>query len=164
MKRRCRFCWFVSMLLALALMGLGYTFVVKGNVEPHADGRTAVLLLPEERNLVLAEMRGLLEAVQAVIQAATAGDMEAASAAASAAGMAAAEGEAAALIGKLPLEFMTLGMSAHQAFDALAETAQNTDDPLVVLSELGNMMDACTGCHAGYRLGIEGADQEDSGS
>ena len=40
MNRKCRFCWFVSMLLALTLMGIGYTFVVKGNVEPLADGRT----------------------------------------------------------------------------------------------------------------------------
>lgn len=164
MKRKCRFCWFVSMLLALTLMGIGYTFVVKGNVEPLADGRTAILLLPEERNMVLGEMRGLLEAVQTVIQAATAGDMQAVSAAASAAGMAAAEGESAALIGKLPLEFLTLGMGAHKAFDDLAETAENTDDPLVVLRELGDMMDACTGCHAGYRLGIEGEDREDTGS
>jgi len=161
MKHRCWMCWTISVVLAAGLLGMGFVFVVKGNVEPHADGRTAVLLLPDERNLVLAEMRGLLETVQTVLQAAVAGDMQAVSTAATAAGMAAAEAESAALLGKLPLEFMTLGMGTHKAFDALAATAQGTEDPLVVLGELGVIMDRCTGCHAGYRLGIEGADKEE---
>jgi len=161
MKRRCWMCWGISAVLAAGLLGVGFFFVVKGNVEPHADGRTAVLLLPDERNLVLAEMRGLLETVQTILQASVAGDMRAVSTAATAAGMAAAEAEAAALLGKLPLEFMTMGMGTHKAFDALATTAQGTDDPMVVLNELGTLMDRCTGCHAGYRLGIEGADREE---
>ncbi|PCJ07418.1 MAG: hypothetical protein COB16_10975 [Rhodobacteraceae bacterium] len=93
MKRGCVLCRVVSLVLALTLAGLGYTFVVKGNVEPHADGRTVVLLSADERNMVLGEMRGLLEAVQAVVQAAVEGDMEAVSAAAREVGMAAAEGE-----------------------------------------------------------------------
>lgn len=65
------------------------------------------------------------------------------------------------MIGKLPLDFMTLGMGTHKAFDALADTAENTDDPLVVLGELGDVMNRCTGCHSGYRFGIEGEDRED---
>lgn len=161
MKRGCRICWMISLVLAAGLFGAGYVFVVKGNVERHADGRTAVLLLPDERNLVLTEMRGLLETVQTILQASVAGDMQAVSSAATAAGMAAAEAEAAALLGKLPLEFMTLGMGTHKAFDALASTAQGTDDPMVILRELGTLMDRCVGCHAGYRLGIEGADKEE---
>jgi hypothetical protein len=28
------------------------------------------------------------------------------------------------------------------------------------MEDLGRIMDNCTGCHAGYRLGIEGADNE----
>lgn len=161
MKRGCVLCRVVSLILALTLAAVGYTFVVKGNVEPHADGRTVVLLSADERNMVLGEMRGLLEAVQGVVQAAAAGDMDAVSATARAVGMAAAEGESAAMIGKIPLDFMTLGMGTHKAFDALADTAENTDDPLVVLGQLGEMMDRCTGCHAGYRFGIEGEDRED---
>ncbi len=161
MKLGCKFCWLVSLILAVGLGGMAYMFLIRGNVEPHADGRTVVLLLPDERNKVLGEMRGLLETVQAVVQASVAGDMAAVSTAATAAGMIATQGETAQLMGKLPLEFKTLGMSTHQAFDDLALTASVTDDPLVVLEELGTLMDKCTGCHAGYRLGIEGADKED---
>mgnify|MGYP000179404161 CR=1 FL=1 len=160
MKRGCWVCKGISLVLALALAGVGYIFVVKGNVEPHADGRTVVLLSADERNMVLGEMRGLLEAVQAVVQAATKGDMAEVSTAARAVGMVAAEGESAAMLGKIPLDFMKLGMGTHKAFDALAETADSTDDPLVVLGELGSLMDRCTSCHAGYRFGIEGEDRE----
>lgn len=161
MKSGCRICRVINLVLAVGLAGAAYLLVSPGNVEPHADGRSVVLLTPDERNMVLGEMRGLLETVQVVVQAATMGDMEAISAASTAAGMAAARGESAALIGKLPIEFMTLGMGTHKAFDALAVTAQGTDDPMVVLAELGTIMDNCTGCHAGYRLGIEGEDKEE---
>ena len=160
MKTGCKICRVINLALGVGVLAMAYVFVVKGNVETHADGRTVVLLAPEERNRVLGEMRGLLETVQAVVQAAAMGDMEAASAAASASGMGAAKGESAALIGKLPLDFMTLGLGTHKAFDALALTAQQSDDPMVVLEELGTIMDNCTGCHAGYRLGIEGEDRE----
>jgi len=161
MKSGCRICRFINLVLAVGVAGLAYLILAPGNVEPHADGRSVVLLSSDERNMVLGEMRGLLETVQLVVQASARGDMDAISTAATAAGMAAARGESAALIGKLPVEFMTLGMGTHKAFDALAVTAQGTDDPMVVLSELGVIMDNCTGCHAGYRLGIEGEDKQE---
>ena len=160
MKRGCLVCKGVSLVLALALVGVGYIFVVRGNVEPHPDGRSVVLLSADERNMVLGEMRGLLEAVQVVVQAASDGDMAEVSSAARAVGMVAAEGESASMLGKIPLDFMKMGMGTHKAFDALADTADSTDDPLVVLRELGGLMDRCTSCHAGYRFGIEGGDPE----
>ncbi|PCH72370.1 MAG: hypothetical protein COC12_06290 [Rhodobacteraceae bacterium] len=148
------------MVLIAALLGGVYLVMVPQNIKTHADGRSVVLLNQNERNKVLGEMRGLLETVQVVVQAATMGDMEAVAAASSAVGMAAAQAESPALIAKLPFEFKTLGMSTHRAFDSLAETAQGTDDPTVVLTELGNIMDNCVACHSGYRLGVEGADNE----
>ncbi|MEP2531876.1 hypothetical protein [Shimia sp.] len=150
--------WAVAGVLAAALGLSGYVFVVGGNTVPYEDGRTVILLTKDERNLVLGEMRGLLEAVQGITQAAVAGDMDEVAAQASAVGMAAADGESPALMAKLPLDFMTLGLGAHRSMDALAELAGTTDDPLVILGAMGDAMDACTGCHAGYRLGVEGID------
>jgi len=161
MKSGCKICRLINLVLAIGLAGIAYLVVYPSNVEPHADGRSAVLLSADERNLVLGEMRGLLETVQAIVQVSTKGDMETVSTVATAAGMAAAEAESAALLGKLPIEFMTLGMGTHKAFDDLADTAGQTDDPMVVLTELGAIMDKCTGCHAGYRLGIEGEGKEE---
>jgi len=160
MKSGCKICWAISLTLAIGLAGMAYTFLVRGTVEPHADGRTVVLLLPDERNKVLGEMRGLLETVQAITRASVAGDMGTVVEVATAAGMIATKGETASMIRKLPLEFKTLGMGTHQAFDDLAALAGVSEDPMEVLAELGNIMDNCTSCHAGYRLGIEGADKE----
>ena len=128
--------------------------IIKGNTEPYEDGRTAILLSKDERNRVLGEMRGLLEASKGIVQAAVAGDMETVAAEARAVGMVAAEGESPALMAKLPAEFMALGFSAHRAMDDLADLAGTTDDPLVVLGALGEAMEVCTGCHAGYRLDV----------
>lgn len=160
MRNSEKFAWATAAALAVALGGMSYTFLIHGNVEPHADGRTAVLLLPDERNLVLSEMRGLLEGVQAIVQASVAGDMQSVATTATSVGMIAAQGESPQLISKLPLEFKTLGLGTHADFDELAQLAGVTDDPLEVLSSLGKIMDKCVTCHAGYRLGIEGADLE----
>ncbi len=153
--------WLISLVLAVALGWMSYNFIIVGQTEPHADGRTVVLLAPDERNKVLGEMRGLLETVQGITLAATEGDMAQVRALATAAGMAAAEGESAALVGKLPLEFKTLGLRTHRAFDALAARAGDSADPLEVLGEMGKLMGNCTSCHAGYRLGVEGIDHEE---
>lgn len=150
--------WGLAAILAVALGAMSYTFLVAGKTTPYADGRTTVLLSKDERNKVLGEMRGLLEGAQEIVEASVEGDMVRVSEVARSIGMAAAEGESAQLIGKLPLEFKTLGLDTHRAMDDLAALAQTTDDPLVVLGALGDAMLNCTSCHAGYRLGVEGLD------
>ncbi len=160
MKSTCKFCWLISLVLAVAL-GLGvYKVVVVGSVAPYADGRVSVLLLPNERNKVLAEMRGLLESVQAVTEAAVAGDMAAIETTARAVGMAAAEAESPAMMSKLPLEFKTLGLATHKAFDDLADLAAGGAEPMAVIANLSQVMLNCTACHQGYRLGVVGENDE----
>ncbi|MDQ2091603.1 hypothetical protein [Marimonas arenosa] len=159
MSIACKAGWAVSAVLAAALGAGAYLFVIQGNTEPYEDGRTAILLSKDERNRVLGEMRALLEASKAITQAAVKGDMETVATEARAVGMVAAEGESPVLIAKLPLEFMTMGYSAHRAMDDLADLAGRSDDPLEILGALGEAMEICTGCHAGYRLGVEGQDE-----
>ena len=60
-----RLCWTLTTLLALALAATLYLFLVRGSVAPASDGRTAILLAPAERDLVLTEMRAFLQATQA---------------------------------------------------------------------------------------------------
>ena len=156
----CKAGWGVSAVLAATLAFGGYKVFIGGNTVPYADGRTVVLLSSDERNRVLGEMRTLLEGAKGIVQAAVKGDMAAVAVEARAIGMAAAEGESAALMAKLPGEFLTLGMSAHKAMDDLADLALATDDPMQVLGALGEAMEVCTSCHAGYRLGVEGVDDK----
>ena len=148
-----------SFLLLVAVLGLGYFLLKPSNVAVSTDGRTVVLLTPDERDMVLSGMRRMLESVQAIVEGASGGELMAASLVATETGIKSVVKTNVALIGRVPVEFMALGMDTHRAFDTLAETAQGTDDPLVVLAELSEIMNRCTACHASYRLGIEGAEK-----
>ena len=67
-------CCGVALLLVLVLGAVGYKLIVLGDARPMPDGRSAILLTPSERDLVLAEMRAFLQAVQGIAQAVAAGD------------------------------------------------------------------------------------------
>lgn len=152
----CRVCWAVSAILSVAVMAMGYLFLVRGSVIESADGRTAILLAGSERDLVLAEMRGFLESVQGIVAAVTTRDMSAVAANARKVGSAAANEVPVTVMGKLPLAFKTLGLATHSAFDDIALEADGIGDGAVILSKLGTLMSNCTTCHAGYRLALEG--------
>jgi len=150
----------LSLLLNVVLLGViaygGYKFIIEGSVKPTDDGRTAIILTGDERDFVLGEMRGFLETVEGVVTGIADSDMQAVAAVATAAGMGSVGGESTALIGKLPLEFKTLGMDTHALFDDLATAATDSNDPAVVTAKLSALMQNCTSCHAGYRFDVEG--------
>jgi mono/diheme cytochrome c family protein len=116
------------------------------------DGRTAVLLSPDERNLVLAEMRGILGSVQGIVEGVNAGDMKRVAQAARAGGMAAAADVNPGLMAKLPLEFKELGLGLHGRFDDIAAAADSGASREQILARLSTQLSACVGCHEGYRL------------
>lgn len=147
-----------SLLLNVVLIAViafgAYKFIIEGNVEEADDGRTAIMLEAGERNLVLSEMRTFLEAVQGIVTAIAQDDMATVAALSTPVGMVATEGEAASLMGKLPIDFKLLGMATHGLFDDLAATA-GAGDATAVTADLGVLMQNCTGCHAGYRFDVE---------
>lgn len=150
--KSCKMCWLVSLLLAIGLGVMAYLFLIRGNVTQSADGRTAIILEGIERDLVLEEMRGFLVSVQAITQAVADDDMPAVAENAKAAGMAAAGGVPLSLMSKLPLEFKTLGLATHEAFDEIAREAEDLGEGKVVLEKLSDLLNNCTACHATYRL------------
>lgn len=139
-------------LLVAALLGMTYLFVWRGAVLPASDGRTAILLDAGERDLVLAEMRAFLESIQQISSAVAADDMPAIREAAQRVGAAAQQAVPATLVGKLPLEFKTLGFDTHQRFDQLALDAAELGDKTHALRQLSELMLNCVGCHAAYRI------------
>lgn len=150
-----RFCCVLALLFLAATAVLVYVFVVRGETTPASDGRTAILLAPGERDLVLAEMRGFLVAVQGITQAVADQDPAAVAAAARQVGAAAQEGVPASLVGKLPLDFKRLGFDTHSRFDQLALNAEQFEDTSPVLPELATLMGNCVACHAAYRIDLE---------
>jgi len=147
-----RLCWFLTLLLSVALGATLYLFVVRGSVAPASDGRVAILLEPGERDLVLSEMRAFLQSVQRILASASAGDLERVATAARQVGAEAQSGVPASLMSKLPLDFKALGLDTHRQFDQLALNAEDLGDPAQAIRELSELLAGCVGCHAAYRI------------
>lgn len=116
------------------------------------DGRTAVLPAPEERDLVLAEMRGMLGTVQGMVDGVKEGNAKQVAQAARASGMAAAADVNPALMAKLPLEFKEFGLGLHKRFDEIATEADSGASREQILTSLSTQLSACVACHASYRI------------
>lgn len=155
MKKTCKLCWGMSAVLSIGILAMVYMFMIRGNVTESSDGRTAIILEQGERDLVLEEMRGFLEGVQTITQGLAENDMKSIAEAAKKIGMANAGGVPVALMAKLPLEFKTLGMATHKAFDALSMEAQDLGDAKTVLAQMAELMNNCTTCHSIYRIDPE---------
>ena len=147
-----RWCWLLTLVFGAASALLAYKFLWQGQVAPASDGRTAILLAPGERDLVLGEMRAFLQAVQEIVAAVHRRDTAAAAVAARAVGAAAQQAVPSSLVGKLPAEFKMLGFDTHSRFDQLALDAEQLEDPAHTLEQLAGLMDNCVGCHAAFRI------------
>ncbi len=155
MKQTCKFCWALSALLIVAVAGMGYIFVIPGELTKSDDGRSAIVLTATERNLVLGEMRGFLEGIETITAGLAENDMKSIAEGAGKMGMASAGQVPVALMAKLPSEFRGLGMATHQAFDELALEAQDMGNGQVILTGLAELINNCTTCHAAYRIDTE---------
>ncbi len=149
-----KLCCPLLLILAIAIAGLLYVFVIKGETEAgnKNDPRTALVLSESERALVLEEMRAFLAAVQTITLAANRNDMQAVATAARKVGSAAQGEVPASLVKKLPIAFKKLGFGTHQAFDQLALDAESFGDTTQTLEALGTLMSNCVGCHATYQI------------
>lgn len=151
MNKKC----FGIIALLLLIIGSGvYKFIFQGSVTESADGRIAIQLNANERDLVLEEMRAFLESVQQITKAVTENDMKNVSENARKVGKAAQTAIPGTLIGKLPIDFKTLGFDTHSKFDQLALNAEDFGDSSQVLIQLSELMQNCVGCHAAYRIDI----------
>lgn len=148
----CKFCWTTVIVLAVISTGLIYKFVIQGKVTESSDGRTAILLESNERDLVLSEMRVFLESVQQISSGISGNDMERVAEYARKSGRSAQLEVPGSLIGKLPLPFKKLGHDTHAGFDELALDAEQLGDRDHTLSQLSTLLGNCVTCHAAYRF------------
>lgn len=151
-KNLCR----IALVLWIVSAGVLGWFFVKGETAPSADGRTAVLLAPAERDFILTEMRQLLRAVHGVVTGVsdtdqTQGHPQAAAAARSA-GMKMAVDDNPGLILKLPLPMKQLGMSVHRDFDELADAINTGTTSQDILQRLSTITTKCLTCHEMYQI------------
>lgn len=145
-------CCFLALIFAVAAGLLAYRFLWRGEVVPATDGRTAILLTPGERDLVLGEMRDFLQATEQILAAASEGSMDGVAESARGVGATAQQGIPPSLMGKIPGEFKVLGFDTHSKFDLLAVDAEQLGDPTHSLQQLAELMRNCVACHATYRI------------
>jgi len=133
-----------------------YKFIFQGSVTVSNDGRLAIQLEPPEKDLVLAEMRAFLVAVQQITTGILQQDMQAVAKSARSVGLTTQRNIPGSLIGKLPLEFKKMGMDTHNQFDTLALDAIELEDSEHTLSQLSTLMQNCVTCHAIYKFEVNG--------
>lgn len=141
----------IALLLAVVVAG-AYKFLVAGSVEKAEDGRMAIVLAPGERALVLGEMRGFVAGLQQITDALAREDMNAVAAAARRMGRGAAKDVPVALMGKLPLEFKTMGFAVHGGFDQIADDAEKIQMAKLTLSQLAEVLQQCVACHSAFQI------------
>jgi ABC-type proline/glycine betaine transport system permease subunit len=142
----------IALVLWIATIGALGFFFVRGWTSESTDQRTAIHLAPAERDLVLSEMRQLLQSVHNLITGLSAGDPKIMEQAARASGMGMAADVNPIIMAKLPLEFKQQGMGVHRDFDALADTIARGADQATVLRDFTGITARCVGCHTSYRL------------
>jgi hypothetical protein len=143
-----------AILLWVATIAVFAWFFIRGNIAPGTDGRDAVVLKADERDLVLREMRGLLTATQGIMEGIVQGDMKQVAQSSRSAGMAVAAkvDVPLSLMAKLPLPFKTLGMSVHQNMDEIAKAAESGKPAAELLKMLSDTVSKCVACHAGFQI------------
>ncbi|TCK17168.1 hypothetical protein DFR30_0389 [Thiogranum longum] len=149
-------CFGIVAILLLVIAGGIYKFIFQGSVSINADGRTAIHLNPEERDLVLAEMRAFLTSVQKITEGISENDMQLVADYARKAGRAAQAEVPGTLMAKLPIQFKQSGFDTHSGFDQLAMDAEDLGDSNDALSQLSLLMQNCVSCHAAYRIDSSG--------
>ena len=142
----------LSLLLWIATIAVFAWFFVRGNTAPGTDNRTAVVLAPAERDLILTEMRGLLSGVHDILDALNQNDMKKAASAARAIGVSSAADVNPALMSKLPLPFKQLGMSVHHDMDDWAKAAESGKTAAELQTMLTATLSKCVACHSSWQL------------
>ncbi|MEY3287802.1 MAG: hypothetical protein RLZZ419_44 [Pseudomonadota bacterium] len=116
------------------------------------DKRKVLTITELQRLHVIEEMAALLSETQNILAALSKSDMAAVHQYASSLGIGMSHKAEDHLKGILPKEFMQLGISVHQDFDAIAADALSIKDPKHTLQQLGDSMSKCVACHANYQI------------
>lgn len=143
----------VIALLLIVIAGMGYTFIVAGSTAPGDEGRTAVVLEPAERALLLREMRGFVGGLQRITDGLSRDDMKAVAQVARGLGGAKAHDAPVGMLGKLPLEFKQLAFETHGGFDTLANDAEAGITRERALAQVSAILKNCVACHDRFQVG-----------
>lgn len=146
--------WILVAILGISTSLMAYKFILSGSAEKSVDGRIAINLTVNERDMVLEEMRTFLDSVQQITQGVASKDFDAAAKAARKVGRAAQQGMPGTLVGKLPLEFKKMGFDTHAQFTQLALDAEQLADTGHTLDQLATVLQNCVACHETFKFTV----------
>ena len=146
-------CLTVFLLGALpAHVALAQTAAPAVQANDDVDSRRPIVVRPNERTRILANMRKYLIGVQSMTAALAADDMPAATAAARAMGSVNLYELKLMFPTPASVEFHNLAFEVHRDFDGVASDAESRKDARLMLGQLGTTLKKCTHCHETYRL------------
>jgi hypothetical protein len=119
----------------------------------HEDRRQVIVLEPQERAMILLEMRHFLRGIEQIARALAQPDMGSIATTARSLGRQATHQVPPAVRQKLPQEFRALGFSVHSDFDQIALDAESMGDPKHTLVQLADTLAKCNACHESYSVG-----------
>ena len=137
---------------ALWIASFGFIFYkIKYGSAVMVDKRMEISLLPEERQLILGEMRSLLVGLKGIVQGLSTEDFEQVKKSAIGNGMGMAQDVNPALIAKLPMSFKAMGMGVHKSFDELAAKIPGVTSK-EILKEVDVIMSSCVACYSAFKI------------
>lgn len=143
-------------MIPLLCLNLGAAYAEEGHDHhghaPATDNRTVLKLTPDERMMILEEMRLFLDGIQKMTYSLSKQDMQAAADAARNMGQKMVHEVPPALRAKLPQEFRQLGATVHGGFDQMAMDAETLQDVSHTLNQLSATLKNCASCHATYQI------------
>lgn len=116
------------------------------------DKRQILELPPDERHLVLQEMRNFVLAIKEINEGLAANEMAKVTDAARRMGSDAASAIPPRVVKKLPDPFKRMAGKVHSSFDRIALDAETMGDRGLALEQLGRLMGQCVACHETYQI------------
>ncbi|WP_417430187.1 hypothetical protein [Halpernia sp.] len=139
----------ISLIFNIVLV---YFFVLKGDVVKTKDSRTSINITPENREFVLAEMRGFLESIRDINQGILDNNPKNIIAAGEKSGTGIVHEAPAGLMKTLPLSFKSLGLGTHAKFDEIAKMARENYKQQEAQKQVTSILNNCTSCHASFKF------------
>lgn len=140
----------ISVMLNLLMI---YLFFYRGEVVKQApDNRIVIKMSKENREYIMAEMRGFLESVHNIHEGITENDFERIAKVGKESGICKKENVPVGLLRTLPIEFKEMGMNTHKLFDEIARNAKENQNKEIAQKKLSRILNHCIACHRMYQI------------
>lgn len=148
---------YLLLFISVALnVGLVYKFFFQGEKAVLAnDGRTEIKIKKENREFVMAEMRGFLESVQTINVGIAKNDPKIIEKIGQESGSCKIDAVPQGLVKSLPFGFKQMGFQTHALFDEMAKMAKEKYDRQQTQEKLNQLLNNCVACHKTYKITSE---------